>query len=106
MSATIPITPTDTPSPIPIFAPVDIPSSVGEGFAVEDVGDRAFVEEIGDANDSDEELVMLPEELDVGVEVAGATLKPTTAIAPTLDSRATVVSTILQSVDAPAAVDA
>jgi hypothetical protein len=117
----MPSTPSDAPSPIPTFAPVDNPSSV-ELFETDvPVGDERSSEgpdvESRDKK-SDEVVVELAErsavavevvraeESVVAVEVARATLNPTTAIAPTLDDTDNVVVAIDQSVDIPAAVEA
>lgn len=108
ISAAVPITPSVTPRPMPIFAPVDIPLSLEGMIEPGEVGNRPFVDEAGDAGVKEElaKLVELPEGLGLEVEDVRATLKPTTAIAPTLDSRDTVVSTMLQSLEKPKGVEA
>jgi hypothetical protein len=93
---------------MPIFAPVDIPSSFGGTLEPEEVGNRPFVDEAENAGVKEElaNLVELPEGLELEAENVRATLKPTTAIAPTLDSRDTVVSTMVQSSEKPKEVEA
>lgn len=84
---------------MPIFSPVDVPPSLGGPAEPEEVGDGRLVDIAGDADVKDElaKLVELAERLGVEVGGARATLKPTTAIAPTLESRAAVVVSIVQS---------
>ncbi|KAI4659118.1 hypothetical protein J4E85_004087 [Alternaria conjuncta] len=91
MSAAVPITPSVTPKPMPIFSPVDIPPSLAGPFEPEAVGDGPVVDIAGDADvkDEPEKLIEPPEGL--GVEVG----------APTLESRAAVVVSIVQSLDEP-----
>lgn len=97
-----PITPRETPKPIPTFAPVDRSLDgvdEDEGRGVEDV-----VDEVGPVlgTNADEEVVddVVPEvveaEADVVVEVAPTrlTFHPTTPIAPTVEALGKVVVTI------------
>jgi len=103
MSAAVPITPSVTPKPMPIFSPVDMPPSLAGLFEPDEVGDGPLVDIAGDADVKGEfaKLIEPPEGLGVEVGGARATLKPTTAIAPTLESRAAVVVSIVQSLDEP-----
>jgi len=103
MSAAVPITPSVTPKPMPIFSPVDMPPSLAGPFEPDEVGDGPLVDIAGDADVKGElaKLIEPPEGLGVEVGGARATLKPTTAIAPTLESRAAVVVSIVQSLGAP-----
>ena len=101
--------PSDAPSPIPTFAPVDNPSSDELFEGAVPVGDERSSEklEVESRDEKSDEAVVKPaEESAVAVEVARATLNPTTAIAPTLDDADNVVVAIDQSVDTPAAVEA
>lgn len=97
ISAAIPSTPSDTPSPIPAFMPVGIPLLLFDEILIP--------LEIADG-DSDVTFVELVEGSGVDVEAARATLNPTTAMAPTLDEVDIVVVTILQSVVAVEGVEA
>lgn len=79
LSAQMPSTPNDTPSPIPTFSPVDNSLSVGLLEGAEGLEDESRDDKSGEA---------------VAVGVARATLYPNTGIASTSDDSDNVVVTV------------